>query len=150
MHGVCSLQVPHSDCAKVQLFTWVLLVMWGACHSFPNMRYCVTLGLWPCHAVLGTFPVPKCRVWFYLNAASLIACSQWWLVSLQWWRDALAAFIIVLLTLSAIPFSWGVWGTLVLWGTSCVLYIAFVVCQRYSFALSVCSMRGLWYCPILR
>ena len=76
MRWVCSVQVPHCEGARVQLFH---LGFAGYVWSVPQLpKYDILRDFefvaMPC--CCGDFPVPTCRVWLYLNTASLIASSQ--------------------------------------------------------------------------
>ena len=121
MRGFCSVQVPHGEGARVHIshlgfagYVWSVsqLLKYDILREFGFVAM-------PCCTEY--FPVLKCRLWLYSNAAYLIESSQWCLGSRLWWRHTLAVFMVVLLTLSPIPFSWGVWGIVVLWCTSCML-----------------------------
>ena len=115
----------------------------GIVPNCPNRRNWGTLGAALVHVVYGRALVAWCGMLLYLNAASLTASSQCVLGSPLWCSAALAEFIRVPFILSAMPFCWGVCGTVVLCITLCERYMVFAKSDIYSLALSVCISWGL-------
>ena len=75
--GVCSVQVPQIERARVQLFHLGFVgYVWSVSH-LPKYEILRDFGFVAMRCCSGDYPGPNCRVWLYLNGASLIASSQW-------------------------------------------------------------------------
>lgn len=105
--------------------------------NWPKMNICFIFGGVPNHSVYGRCPVRECHVQLYSKVASSMASSQKLRGMTLWCNAALAGVTSTALILSAIPFSCGVYGMVVLCWIPKLVYTSSAAFNRYYLAVSI-------------